>query len=58
MGEAQVHEDAIQDMQLSADGAYVITASLDKSAKLVDVQSLEALKTYKTGRHAAGAALL
>lgn len=37
----QVHEDAIQDMQFSADGSYVITASLDKTAKLVDVISLE-----------------
>lgn len=45
-----MHEDAIQDMQLSPDGAYVITASLDKSSKLIDIKSLETLKTYKTGR--------
>lgn len=37
----QVHEDAIQDMQLSPDGSYVITASLDKTAQLVDVCDLE-----------------
>jgi WD40 repeat protein len=46
----QVHEDAIQDMQFGPDRSYVITASLDKTAKLVDVQSLEVLKTYKAGR--------
>ena len=28
-------------MQFSADGSYVITASLDKTAKLVDVNTLE-----------------
>ena len=37
----QVHDDAIQDMQFSPDGTYVITASLDKTAKLIDVTTLE-----------------
>ncbi|MEW5303151.1 MAG: hypothetical protein WDW36_005871 [Sanguina aurantia] len=55
--EACVHEDAIQDMQMSADGSHVITASLDKSAKLVDVQTFEVLKTYKTGRFVQSAAI-
>ncbi|GBF98269.1 eukaryotic translation initiation factor 3 subunit I-like [Raphidocelis subcapitata] len=55
--EAQVHEDAIQDMQFSADGSYVVTASLDKAAKLVDVTTLEVLKTYKTGRFVQSAAV-
>lgn len=52
-----MHEDAIQDMQMSADGSHVITASLDKSAKLVDVQTFEVLKTYKTGRFVQSAAI-
>jgi WD40 repeat protein len=34
VSEAQVHDDAIQDMQLSPDGSYVITASLDKTAQV------------------------
>lgn len=34
LAEAQVHDDAIQDMQLSPDGSYVITASLDKTAQV------------------------
>lgn len=33
--ERQIHDDAIQDMQLSPDGAYVVTASLDKTAKII-----------------------
>jgi hypothetical protein len=39
--EEQVHDDAIQDMQLSPCGSYVITASLDKTARLVDVHTLQ-----------------
>lgn len=53
----QVHEDAIQDMQMAPEGTYVITASLDKTAKLVDLQSLETVKTYKTGRFVQSAAM-
>ncbi len=55
--EKQVHDGDIQDMQVSPDGAYFITASLDKTAKLVDVVELEALKTYKTGRFVQSAAI-
>jgi translation initiation factor 3 subunit I len=55
--EVQVHEDAIQDMQMSPDGSFVITASLDKTAKLVDITSLDVLKTYKTGRFVQSAAI-
>lgn len=39
--EKQVHDDAIQDMQLSPDGAYAITASLDKTSKLIDLDEFE-----------------
>lgn len=55
--ETTVHEDAIQDMQMSPDETYVITASLDKTAKLVDVETFEPLKTYKTGRFVQSAAI-
>jgi translation initiation factor 3 subunit I len=55
--EAQIHEDAIQDMQMSPDGSYVITASLDRTAQLVDIISLTSLKTYKTGRYVQSAAV-
>ncbi len=48
--EEKVHEDAIQDLQLSADGSYGVTASLDKTAKLVDIETFQVFKTYRTGR--------
>jgi hypothetical protein len=57
LAEKQVHEDAIQDMQLSPDGAYAITASLDKTAKLIDLEELTELKTYRTGRFVQSAAI-
>lgn len=44
-------------MQPSPDGSYVVTASLDKTAKLIDVVTLEVLKTYKTGRFVQSAAI-
>jgi translation initiation factor 3 subunit I len=56
--EEQVHEDAVQDMQMAPnEGAYCITASLDKTAKLVDIRTLETLRTYKTGRFVQSAAI-
>ncbi len=57
LAEAQVHENAIQDMQLAPDGLQAITASLDMSAALIDVQSLKVLKQYKTGRFVQSAAI-
>lgn len=48
--EAQVHEKHIQDLQVSNDGTHAVTSSLDKTAKMIDVQTLEVLKTYKTDR--------
>ncbi|TVY62888.1 Eukaryotic translation initiation factor 3 subunit I [Lachnellula suecica] len=46
----QVHEpDAlVTDIQWSSDRTYFITASKDKSAKLVNVDDLEVMKTYTT----------
>jgi WD40 repeat protein len=55
--ETQVHEDSIQDLQIAPDGIQGITASLDKTAKLIDMQTFTVLKTYKTGRLVNSAAL-
>lgn len=55
--EKQVHDEAIQDMQIAPDGSYAITASLDKTAKIIDLDELEVLKTYKTGRFVQSAAV-
>ena len=55
--EEKVHEDAIQDLQLSPDGSYVVSASLDKTAKLVDIETFQVLKTYRTGRLVQSAAI-
>lgn len=46
--EAPLHEKHIMDMQLSPDGTHFITASIDRTSKLVDTQSLEVLKTYRS----------
>ena len=55
--EEKVHEDAIQDFQISADHSHGVTASLDKTAKLVDIETFEVLKTYRTGRLVQSAAI-
>lgn len=55
--EVQVHEEAIQDMQMSPDETHVITASLDKTGRLIDVETFQVLKTYKTGRFVQSAAM-
>lgn len=44
--EAKLHEKTIQDLQMSPDGTHFVTASVDRSAKLVDTATLEVLKTY------------
>eukprot|EP00798_Chlamydomonas_sp_ICE-L_P007824 gene7824-1023_t len=62
--EVQVHADTsqdrqscIQDLQMSRDGTHAITASLDKTAKMVDTETFETIKTYKTGRFVQSAAM-
>lgn len=45
-----MHEKQISDLKLSVDGTHFITASADKTAKLVDTQTLEVLKTYQSDR--------
>ena len=42
------HDGPITDLQVSQDGSYFLTASKDKSAKLVDSETLEAFKTYES----------
>lgn len=48
LAENQIHEKNIADLQMSVDGTHFITASYDRSAKLVDTQTLEVLKTYQS----------
>eukprot|EP00887_Chlorella_sp_A99_P004303 scaffold15.g4303.t1 len=46
--EAKIHDKHIADLQMAVDGTHFVTASNDKSAKLVDTQTLEVLKTYQS----------
>lgn len=57
LDEARLHEGAITDVQVSADGTHLVTSSLDTKAKLVDAVSFDVLKTYKTSTNANGAAI-
>jgi translation initiation factor 3 subunit I len=45
-----VHEKSINDLRWSQDGTHFITASTDKSAKLVDADTFEIIKVYQTER--------
>jgi translation initiation factor 3 subunit I len=51
------HTSGINDIQLSKDGTYFVTASRDTTAKLFDAEDLNCLKTYKTERPANSAAI-
>jgi len=53
----KVHNKQINDIQLSTDGNWFITASKDHTAKLFDVDSMDCLKTYKTERPVNSAAI-
>eukprot|EP00889_Picochlorum_renovo_P006612 jgi/Picre1/33642/NNA_001122.t1 len=46
--EEQVHKATIGDMQMSVDGTHIITASADQSAKILDSQTLQELKTFSS----------
>jgi len=48
--ERKIHDGQINDLKMSQDGTHFITASSDKSAKLIDTQTLEILKTYQSDR--------
>lgn len=45
---APVHSALITDLQMSLDGTYLITASKDKNACIVDAITLDVLKTYES----------
>lgn len=47
--EQQVHEGSVTDMRFSPDMTHFITASNDKTARLIDARTLEVLKVYKAG---------
>jgi len=51
------HKQAVNDMQYNIDQTMIITASKDCSAKLLDAESLEVKKVYKTGRPVNSAAI-
>ena len=48
LAEKAVHTDSIGDLQMANDCSHFVTASKDKTAKLVDAQTLEVMKTYAT----------
>ncbi|KAG9319466.1 hypothetical protein KVV02_007029 [Mortierella alpina] len=54
----KVHEATLTDLQMSADRTYFITASKDKSAKIIESESLEVLKTYTTDTPLNSAAIM
>lgn len=43
----EAHKFQINDMQMSNDESFLITASKDKTARLFDARTLDCLKTYK-----------
>jgi len=53
-----VHEATVMDLQMSQDRSYFITASRDKTAKLIDAESLEVIKSYITTTPLNSAAIL
>jgi WD40 repeat protein len=55
--EEKLHEKEIRDMSIYKDGTHLATASVDKTVKLIDTQTLEVLKVYQTDRPANAVAL-
>jgi len=51
------HSNKVNDLQKSSDEQMIITASKDNQSKLIDCQSLQILKTYKTERPVNSAAI-
>jgi len=48
--EVKLHDKSIQMMTMDKEGYTIVTASLDKTSKLVDADTLEVLKTYVCDR--------
>ena len=44
-------------MQVSPDGTHAITSSKDKTAKLIDLENLQVLRTYKHSKPVNSAAM-
>jgi translation initiation factor 3 subunit I len=57
LSERKIHDKQISDLQMSVDGTHFITASQDKSAKLVDTETFQVLKTYQSNVPVNSAAL-
>jgi translation initiation factor 3 subunit I len=57
LNEVATHKATIMDMQYNIDQSMIINASKDSSATLIDPETLETLKTYKTGRPVNSAAV-
>ena len=55
--ENRIHDADIKDMQLSKDGTHFITASGDRTSKLVDSQDLQVMKEFAFERPANAAAM-
>uniref|UniRef100_A0A0N4Z289 Eukaryotic translation initiation factor 3 subunit I n=1 Tax=Parastrongyloides trichosuri TaxID=131310 RepID=A0A0N4Z289_PARTI len=51
------HAGAINDLQLSKDGNFLISSSADKTAKVFHARTLQLLKTFKSGRPVNSAAI-
>lgn len=43
----KVHKEVIMDLQFSPDLTYVITASRDRFSKIIDVETMDLIKTYE-----------
>lgn len=46
----QLHTKLISDLKLSEDGTHMVTASIDKTSKLVDTGTFQTIKSYQTER--------
>jgi translation initiation factor 3 subunit I len=57
LGEGTIHAGIITDMQVSPDGTHVLTASKDKSAKIIDPVTLEIIREYRHTRPVNSAAM-
>jgi len=55
--EEKLHEKEIRDMCIYKDGTHLATASVDKTVKVIDTQTLEVLKVFQTDRPANAVAL-
>lgn len=53
----RVHNDRINRLSFTADKGFFVTASKDTTAKLIDEENFEVMKTYKTDRPVNGVAI-